>query len=495
MPSSNTSIMDTLSIIPREVQVHTLSFLRAYDLSALQQTCRFYNDPNLIHSVVCYTAEHVYTPELTKDIVQPGNKGAYTLEHLRNIELTVVARLLSLPEPKTGFYVSKSWMRKTLLWLEKVNEPPPKKKLTKKQERQRARRLSDVSPPWPNVNSDILCCHQKLQRCSAKSARARRRLMDKQAWKILKKLYPDSTQVESVSGECLQCMLETETVRKTEKDIVEQAKLARKKPLSNSHVRRFYTRTRGVPNHCLVSEPSTNTCPMTSGTYFIIPRAWCHHWRRYIKTGEGSMPHPPESSAFLCDAHKHALLPPHLEAYLNGETSQLLSTIRPAETPMSPISPRASFTSVPVGVQPNMDAATVHALMAAGISQAELATQRMAMLQLEQQQEPRSPAPCLELSSSTQNDMLDRENHVVVELVTEEEWAALQETGCWPKQLNQFLVSITVPPGGKFSFSTLPCRECDPTGSRFTACAEIKYRRKRWEPKSVEQRRTPHVEY
>jgi hypothetical protein len=150
---------------------------------------------------------------------------------------------------------------------------------------------------------------------------------------------------------------------------------------------------------------------------------------------------------------------------------------------------------VPVGVQPNMDAATVHALMAAGISQAELATQRMAMLQLEQQQEPRSPAPCLELSSSTQNDMLDRENHVVVELVTEEEWAALQETGCWPKQLNQFLVSITVPPGGKFSFSTLPCRECDPTGSRFTACAEIKYRRKRWEPKSVEQRRTPHVEY
>jgi hypothetical protein len=177
-------------------------------------------------------------------------------------------------------------------------------------------RLSDVSPPWPNANSDILCEHQNLQRCSAKAARSRRKLMDKQAWKVLRKLYPDSTALESVAGECIQCLMETETARKNEQDRAEKEKLERKKPLSNPSVRQFYTRNKGVPTQCLVDQTnqigpavSTTSCPLTAGTYVIIPRAWCHQWRRYMKTGEGTMPLPPESSALLCDAHKLALLP------------------------------------------------------------------------------------------------------------------------------------------------------------------------------------------
>lgn len=49
-----------------------------------------------------------------------------------------------------------------------------------------------------------------LQRCCTKAARSRCRLMDKQAWKIIKRLYPDSTQLKSTRGECLQCMMESE---------------------------------------------------------------------------------------------------------------------------------------------------------------------------------------------------------------------------------------------------------------------------------------------
>jgi hypothetical protein len=288
----------------------------------------------------------------------------YTLGHLRSIELAVVARVLSRPEPKTGYFVSKSWIKKTLLWLEKVNDPTcgaatatttPRKKLTKKQERQRNRRLSDISAPWPNANSDILCEHQNLQRSGAKAARSHRKLMDKKSWAVLRKLYPDSTQLESVKGECLQCLMEAETARKDEQDKLEQQKLERKMPLSNPHIRRFYTRTRGVPYHSLVDKnngkttnegPSSSrddghelqnenefgddgggkrratdtrrdssshsliqTCPLPNGKYVILPRAWCHQWRRYIKTGEGCMPLPPDSSALLCDAHKLALLP------------------------------------------------------------------------------------------------------------------------------------------------------------------------------------------
>eukprot|EP00980_Cylindrotheca_fusiformis_P005487 scaffold1169_cov120-Cylindrotheca_fusiformis.AAC.37 len=502
----------TLLSIPLEVQINILTYLRAFDLSAVQQTCRSYNDPDLIHEVVTFASDHLYGDE-TQDNGR-NRKGKYTLENLRNIELTVVARALSSPEPKTGFYVSKSWVKKTLLWLEKLNEPAPTKKLSKKQQRQRERRLSDVHPPWPNVNSDILCCHENLQRCSAKSARARRRLMDKQAWKILRKLYPDSTQLESVSGECLQCLMETETARKSEEDRVEKEKLKRKEPLSNPHVRRFYTRTRGVPTDCLVSDSSSSSslakkCPLVAGTYYILPRGWCHQWRRYIKTGDVPKPPPPESSMLLCDAHKLTLLPPHLEEFLSGETSQLLSTIKkvdetPAGVKATTTAPHAFF---PLGASPPpMEAEVMNALQAAGLSRGEMLSQQMAMLQMQQQQQQQQVQPSTPSSSSSrnqdQNERLDRENHVVIELVTPEELSALRETGCWPKQqeVSNFSLSVTIQDhgttttisgGGLFSFSTLPCRDCDPTGSRFTSCAEIKYRRKRWEPKKVEQKRIP----
>ncbi|KAL3912421.1 MAG: hypothetical protein SGARI_001166, partial [Bacillariaceae sp.] len=434
--------------------------------------------------VVTHFAQHVYGPKLTKGIVtieedaageedtkKPSSKKSvkknkkggkqkaelkkappaaasadsqesstpkYTLQHLRSIELTVVARVLSLPEPKTGFYVSKSWIKKTLLWLEAANEPlsnntttasngKSPKKLSKKQQRQRNRRLSDVSPPWPNANSDILCEHQNLQRCSGKAARSRRKLMDKHSWKVLRKLYPESTSLESVGGECLQCLMEAEAARKTESDRKQSEMLERKKPLSNPHVRRFYTRTKGVPTQCLVENSGdaaaaaslkvgSRTCPLVQGQYVILPRAWCHQWRRYMKTGEGSMPFPPESSALLCDAHKLALLPPHLEAYLSGETPQLFASVH-FDVCASPAA--AAHPMSPVGLRPTLDLSVVNSLMAAGVSQAELAAQQEALRQVREEQQQAvaaalaaAPPPTTSRrDSSANNDLLDRENH------------------------------------------------------------------------------------
>jgi len=575
-----------------------LTFLRSFDLGPVQQTCRFYNDPNRIHEVVAHFEQQVYGTEFTDGIVEmvdssgAGNncsnskgrnsgknhhtrgkknsnrnhprkhngnvdvdtgKGAtkpfrYTLGHLRSIELAVVARVLSQPEPKTGYFVSKSWIKKTLLWLEKVNDPAcqpcapasaSRKKLTKKQQRQRNRRLSDVSEPLPNANNDILCEHQNLQRSGAKAARSHRKLMDKKSWKVLRKLYPDSTQLDSVSGECLQCLMEAETARKYDQDRIEQQKLERKRPLSNPHVRRFYTRTRGIPYHCLdenqgkktneissreegrefddnfgddgggklsaadasyamrklsLSSP-TPSCPLSSGTYVILPRAWCHQWRRYLKTGEGCMPLPPDSSALLCDAHKLALLPPHLEAFLRGETPQLFSSVKDGihDGISSPSPVLASVAAAcvviprsPVGVQPVLDAETINALMAAGISRTEAAKQRRVMMRLEEERDEQQqqqqvlgatdPAttPRRRESSSCNNELLDRENHVVTELVTHEEWLALQETGCWRNQISAYSLCVTVDKDRSFAFSTLPCRECDPTGLRFgSLCASM----------------------
>jgi hypothetical protein len=120
----------------------------------------------------------------------------YTYEMLRNMEMLVVARVLSRPEPPVHertscFYVSKSWCRAALRWLEvqeeerkeqeerrraaneaksaifatlkggkggrgKSNGSSGKKKLSRKEQKQRDRRMSDSMPPWSNINDDLV---------------------------------------------------------------------------------------------------------------------------------------------------------------------------------------------------------------------------------------------------------------------------------------------------------------------------------------------------
>ena len=122
----------------------------------------------------------------------PAQK-VYTYEMLRNMEMLVVARVLSRPEPPVHertscFYVSKSWCRAALRWLVVQEEERKeqrraaheakmamcaspkggkggrckghgssgKKKLSRKEQKQRDRRMSDSMPPWSNINDDIV---------------------------------------------------------------------------------------------------------------------------------------------------------------------------------------------------------------------------------------------------------------------------------------------------------------------------------------------------
>jgi hypothetical protein len=92
---------------------------------------------------------------------------------------------------------------------------------------------------------------------STRSSRAKRRLMDKQAWKVLSKI----TKV----GECIQCTMETQTKKRNEEKLKIQLKEERKKPLMNVHVRKFYSRSRGgVPKDSLVVLDNVN---MSSNAY------------------------------------------------------------------------------------------------------------------------------------------------------------------------------------------------------------------------------------
>lgn len=447
-----------LLLLPHEIHINILTYLRAYDLSGVQQSCKFFASRDLIRDIVQHTAEVVFPSDLTEGFISKDTK-EYTFEVLRNMELLVVSRVLNRPEPTSGYFVSKSWCRTALKWLEvqakPADTPKKSKKLSKKQVRLRERRLSDVSPPWPNVNADILCTHSNLQHCSnGKNARARRRVMDKKAWKVLKRLYPDSTALEVNTGECLQCTLEEQSNKKAHESKLVREKEERKLPLSCPVVRGIYTRSRGVPIQSMVEgEAKFGHCPLQPGMYHILPRAWLHSWRKYLKTGEGECPSAPDANELFCDAHRFPLLPPHLEQFIHGKTSTLLGSI--ASPAVSP-----ALASIPVGMSPIMDTETLNALRAAGLSQSEINQQMMAMLSMQDIREAAQPR----IPSRIDHESLDRENKTVVEILTDDEYTALEKW--WPPNSN-FVLRFAVLPedSGKSTirWSTLPCRECDPS--------------------------------
>ena len=591
-------LISHITEFPLELQVNILTYLRAYDLATVNQTCQYYHNPALVHAIVVHAAERVYPIELTQGFEQQpvmssvatanssaagtavGKKGKkkmtpkavipsttlaaapaasviYTFEHLRNMELLVVARVLSRPEPAPsndmddgmdspsgGYYVSKSWCKTALKWLEWQQErqqqyaaqqqqqatknPHGKKKnnnkLSKKQQRLQQRKYSDANPPWPNVNSDIVCQHSQLQLCSSrKSARARRKLLDKQAWKCLKKLYPESVSLEANQGECWQCLLESESTKRETQAQLAQLKEERKAPLSQPVLRRFYTRTRGVPMQCLVGtstvaaddgvekikvvdedsdqKPSATPtkkidsdggCPLVPGLYYALPRAWCHAWRKYMKTGEGGPLLPPDASSLLCGFHRLPLLPPHLEAYLYGESPQLwLSKKQQQEDEgmddssnnlfaASSPSPVARRSVVGMSPQADGDTSGFISLAELGLSAAEMAQQQRAMLAVEQrqreqqqrqreiaqqQQQPLQDEQGRRRSSANADmgEQLDRENYCCVEILAHDELKALEKL--WPRSgAGAFRLSFEVLPGQEVAFSTLPCRECDASG-------------------------------
>ena len=655
--------MPSLLATSWDVQISIYTYLRATDLSSLQRTSRHFANRTLINAIVRHTAEHVYPPSLTEGFDTPAiggpvhaqtNEGGtdvvLTYEMLRNMEMLVVARVLSRPEPpprerEAGFYVSKSWCRTALRWLEVQQEeqreaaaqrrsasgssasssssgggannaPNPrnphasskkKKRPTRKdrrQERLRNRKASDATPPWRNINHDLVCPHGDLARCSSKSARARRRIMDKQAWRVLNKLYPDSVSLSaSVQSECVQCVMEQETAKKTEADRREREKEERKRPLSCPVVRGIYTRSKGVPVSCLArdgddeevedldrkpaaaaafSTPGKTTgtakqsqqrqCPLVPGVYNALPRSWCHRWRKFLKTGEGERPVAPDATALLCDAHRLPLVPPHLEAYLYGDTPALLvgsgnhtapyfaddadapltSPSAPATRPMSAMAASSPFSATPVGYNPvhspndeddNADAAfgtsaaaaasssaseneeeeeeeaIIAALRAAGLSEAELHAQRLAMQNHERQSHMaaatasassssmlHSPSGSFRRQSSASainmpittgnvpsaaggdggsresiNEQLDRENYRVVEILTDEEFTALEKW--WPDISVNYALRFAVAEDGtgrrNIIWSTPPCRECDASGKNCQTFAGMRMQRAR----------------
>jgi hypothetical protein len=175
-----------------------------------------------------------------------------------------------------------------------------------------------------------------------------------------------------------------------------------------------------------------------------------------------------------------------LESYLYGETSQLLGTSGAIED----AAPAAAAAFVPVvGLAPN-DEDTIQALRAAGLSLSEVASQRMAMINLERRviMEQHQAPPMM--ASPPTRDQLDRENMVVVEILTHEELTAL--LSWWPKVHSNLDFGFTVDMNGNVSWSIPPCRDCDPSGHYCRSNLYVKNRARGWVKKSCsDKKRAP----
>jgi hypothetical protein len=78
------------------------------------------------------------------------------------------------------------------------------------------------------------------------------------------------------------------------------------------------------------------------------------------------------------------------------------------------------------------------------------------MMNLQCQQAP------MALLLAPSKEQLDRENSVVVEILTQAEWIALQQW--WPKVHSAFCLGFSVGEDGRTTWSTPPCCDCDPSG-------------------------------
>lgn len=287
--------------------------------------------------------------------------------------------------------------------------------------------------------------------------------------------------------------------KKTQRDKEEALKLERKRPLSDPILRRFYTRRTGVPSQCLRKSPPGNTsvdekipsrcCPLTDGRYYVVPREWCHRWRKYIRTGEGGPCGAPDAACLVCDAHSLLLLPPHLESFLAGDNPQLLASHDffvdvPSETPQSPIMARAAIP----GQAP--DQAAARAMMEAGLSTSQISQQLSALRLLEQQRVDQNvmldniDAP-VAASTPSKNELLDRENHSVVEILSQQEYQALE--AFWPPG-SSFGLFMEIRQG-RDVWGTQLCRDCDATGRSHDF--HVKNRARGWVKKSSDKARAP----
>jgi hypothetical protein len=265
------------------------------------------------------------------DIIRPD--ALYVLE-----VKSIIASINSSQPLNTGYWVSATWISNAKKYYDALNIPDGKKG-KKKSTKIRQRRGSDCLPPWPNMNADITCSHGNL--ALTDSLKAKRRILNKKSWKLLRKFYPEGPEYkQNASLVCPICDDEKYQAMNAEVSLRE-AEIRSRKLILNEYTTAIFNRKSGVPSHCIISLPDDllalqlhtlghidRLCaPLASGLYNLVPRNWLRLWRQWMKDSTVSSLPPLDCTGLLCVAHGLLTVPPHVDEYLRGIKKSLLSNL------------------------------------------------------------------------------------------------------------------------------------------------------------------------
>ena len=314
--------------IAAETLTEIVSFLRARDICNCLET-----NKTLFSNVIIARAiekllihQYQYIPSSIEEC-----RPALLFHCEINMILGAINSPLNSKESMTGFWISSTWLTNAKLYFEAIPLPDlPKpssssssghnsvKKVTPlKKLKIRARRGSDALPPWPLINNDILCCHQLL--APNKGLKAKRRVIEKKNWNILRKFFAEGPEFRSNMNECSECSQSLSSLKEIKPLEAKRARFID----PNSPLAAVFARKSGVPSHCLTIRDEIEASmaalrPLLPGLYFIIPRDWLRLWRLYMKDSSIAMPPLFDCSTLLCEEHNLLLVPPHAEEYLVG---------------------------------------------------------------------------------------------------------------------------------------------------------------------------------
>jgi hypothetical protein len=286
-----------LSSLANESIIEILEFLRATDLINCIETNKNIFTKERISRAIEKVVVSVYSiPEIPRDECIPST--------LFSIEIKAILKAINAPAhtKDSGYWISLSWLTNAKLYYEAISLPEtsfnkksstPNKKVTKI----RARRGSDALPPWPLINTDIICSHGCL--ASTKGVRAKRRVIEKKHWFMLRKFYPQGPSFKSTKQECIECS-GSQSLLKSPVEIKSSRYINPESPLFG-----VFKRKNGVPSHCLTMRdeyeaPLAKFRPLMAGIYHIIPKEWLVRWRQFIKDTSIASPPMFDCGSLLC---------------------------------------------------------------------------------------------------------------------------------------------------------------------------------------------------
>ena len=219
--------------------------------------------------------------------------GGMLIDLLYYREIKCILAALNSPQPmihQSAYWISSSWLSNARKYHETLVLPDPAdalerrdrarevaelvcsvptgytingnhsaRKESRKNSRIKARRGSDVLPPWPAVNADLICPHGNLT--LLKNPKAKRRLISPTAWHFLRRFYPLGPTFKAQSAnpnslhkgvkECLHCAQLTEDAKHTIQTNQAKELKRRTEAYVPSILRGLMQRRSGIPTHVL----------------------------------------------------------------------------------------------------------------------------------------------------------------------------------------------------------------------------------------------------